>query len=253
MLEIIHETDDLLVINKPPHLLVHPTKPGGPITLWDQLKELLAFERANGGQVSLVHRLDRETSGIILVAKNYESARTYAMALERGAFKKEYQAIVVGWVKEDRGAIDAPLLRKGEVVPTKVWLQRAVHPTGAPAITDFQVEQRWQHPQHGPLSLLSCWPRTGRTHQIRVHLAHLGHPIVGDKIYGPSEEYYLDFIEKGWTPALEKKLWLSRHALHARALEVTLHDKKESWQAPLPEDLKSLCNTSRSLNYEGAF
>lgn len=238
MLKIIDETDDLLVINKPPHLLVHPTKPGGPITLWDQLKELLAFERANGGQVSLIHRLDRETSGIILAAKNYEAARTYAMALERGNFKKEYQAIVVGWPREDRGTIDAPLLRKGEVMPTKVWLQRAVDPAGSPAITDFEVEQGWQHPQHGRLSLLRCCPRTGRTHQIRVHLAHLGHPIVGDKIYGPSEECYLDFIEKGWTPALEEKLWLPRHALHASTLEVTLPEKTERWSAPLPEDLQ---------------
>ena len=239
MLEIIDETDDLMVINKPPHLLVHPTKPGGPVTLWDQLREMLAFERINGGQVSLIHRLDLETSGIILVAKNHEAARTYAMALERGNFKKEYQSIVVGWVKENCGTIDAPLLRKGEVASSKVWLQRAVHSSGVPAITDFQVTQRWHHPQHGPLSLLRCWPRTGRTHQIRVHLAHLGHPIVGDKIYGPSEECYLEFIETGWTPALQEKLWLPRHALHASALKVTLCEKKESWNAPLAHDLKT--------------
>lgn len=240
MLEIIDETADLLVINKPPHLLVHPTKPGGSVTLWDKLQELLAFERINGGQISLVHRLDRETSGILLVAKNYEAARTYAMALERGDFKKEYQAIVVGWPPKDCGTIDAPLLRKGEMTSSKVWLQRAVHPNGATAITDFQVDQRWRHPQYGPLSLVRCWPRTGRTHQIRVHLAHLGYPIVGDKIYGPSEECYLEFIETGWTSALEKKLWLPRHALHASALEVTLHDKKKSWCSPLYHDLKTL-------------
>lgn len=240
MLEIIDETDALLVINKPPHLLVHPTKPGGPITLWDQLKELLVFERMNGGQVSLIHRLDRETSGILLVAKHHEAARTYAMALERGAFSKEYQAIVVGWPKEDQGTINAPLLRKGEVAPSQVWLQRAVHPRGASAVTDFKVEQRFLHSRYGQLSLLRCWPRTGRTHQIRVHLAHLGHPIVGDKIYGPSEEYYLEFIETGWTSALEKELWLPRHALHASALEVTLHEKKESWRSPLYHDLKTL-------------
>lgn len=245
MFEIIDENDDLLVINKPSNLLVHPTKPEGPITLWDHLNDLLIYERINGGQVSLIHRLDRETSGLILVAKHYDAARTYAMALEHGQFKKTYHAIVVGWPKEDQGTIDAPLLRKGEVLPTKVWLQRAVHASGARAVTDFQVEQRWQHPQYGPLSLLRCWPRTGRTHQIRVHLAHLGHPIVGDKIYGPSEEYYLDFIEKGWTSSLQEKLWLPRHALHASALEVTLHDKKETWSTPLPEDLRSLyCETA---------
>jgi 23S rRNA pseudouridine1911/1915/1917 synthase len=237
--QIIDETSDLLVINKPPHLLVHPTKPGGPITLWDQLRELLAFERINGGQVSLIHRLDRETSGLLLVAKHHTAARTYAMALERGAFTKEYQAIVIGWVKEDQKRIDIPLLRKGEVTPSKVWLQRATHPMGASAITDIQVEERWQHPQHGPLSLIRCWPRTGRTHQIRVHLSSIGHPIVGDKIYGPSEEYYLDFIEKGWTPVLEKKLWLPRHALHASAIEVRLPGKKEHWEIPLYHDLQT--------------
>ncbi len=244
MLEIIEETDDLLVINKPPHLLVHPTKPGGPITLWDQLNDLLAFERMNGGQVSLIHRLDRETSGVLLVAKHHEAARLYAMALERGAFIKEYQAIVVGWIKEDQGSINAPLLRKGEVTPSKVWLQRAVHHNGASAITDFKIEKRFVHPLHGPLSLVRCWPRTGRTHQIRVHLAHLGHPIVGDKIYGPSEEYYLEFIETGWTPALEKKLWLPRHALHANALEVNFQEKSDRWSAPLPEDLQQFLPNS---------
>ncbi|HLB33459.1 MAG: hypothetical protein A3F67_07305 [Verrucomicrobia bacterium RIFCSPHIGHO2_12_FULL_41_10] len=286
LLTIIDETPDLLIINKPPFLLVHPTKPGGPLTLWDKLKELLAYEITTDGQVSLINRIDRETSGIVLVAKNHAAARTCAMAMERGAIAKEYLALVYGWIQEDNGTIDAPLLRLGDVVASngvlpklayadevqdahraqnlsvqtssmvrapeqrsnslaevafrknsKIWLKRGIHPNGAPALTHFQVEQRLLHPKHGAITLVRCFPRTGRTHQIRVHLASLGHPIIGDKIYGPSEDYYLEFIQTGWTPFLAEKLWLPRHALHANVLELVYQEKQYRWESPPPSDL----------------
>ena len=93
---ILGETTDLLAVEKPPFLLVHPSKPGGPVTLWDRLRELLAYEVASGGQVSLINRLDRETSGIVLVAKNAVAARACSMAMARGEIGKEYMAIVTG-------------------------------------------------------------------------------------------------------------------------------------------------------------
>lgn len=237
--KIIHETPDLLLVDKPPFLLVHPTKPGGPITLWDKLNELLVYEKNTRGQISLINRLDRETSGLMLIAKNYHAARACAMAMERGEIKKEYLALVIGWLEKKECTIEAPLLRLGEVAPSKVWLKRAIHKTGAPAITHVRVEKNLYHPTYGPISLVRCFPQTGRTHQIRVHLSSLGHPVIGDKIYGPSEECYLEFINSGWTPALAEKLWLPRQALHSFSLALTDREKKQTyrWEAPLAKDL----------------
>lgn len=234
---ILGETADLLAVEKPPFLLVHPTKPGGPVTLWDRLRELLAYEIASGGQVSLINRLDRETSGIILVAKNTEAARACSMAMERGEIEKEYLALVTGWPEREEWIVDQPMLRQGEVGTSRIWLKRTIHPAGDRAETRFRVERRLTHPRHGPLTLLRCHPVTGRTHQIRVHLAFSGHPVIGDKIYGPSEECYLEFIETGWTPALAERLWHPRHALHSCLLGVTLGGVTHRWESPLPPDL----------------
>ena len=242
---ILGETPELLAVEKPPHLLVHPTKPGGEVTLWDYLRELLAYEIASGGQVSLINRLDRETSGIVLVAKRSESARVCAMAMERGEVAKEYLAIVIGWPERDVWSVREPILRLGEVGFSKIWLKRAVHPEGAAARTDFEVRQRLIHPHHGPLAIMHCKPRTGRTHQIRVHLAFSGYPVVGDKIYGPAEECYLEFIQTGWTPDLQKRLWLPRHALHSSLLALMFQGERYCWESELPEDLRTLISQCR--------
>ena len=242
---ILGETPELLAVEKPPFLLIHPTKPGGEITLWDHLRELLAYEIANGGQVSLINRLDRETSGIVLVAKQSDTARACAMAMERGEIAKEYLAIVIGWPEQDSWSVREPLMRLGEVEPSNIWLKRGIHPSGAVARTDFEVRQRLTHPLHGPLALVHCKPRTGRTHQIRVHLAFSGYPVVGDKIYGPSEECYLEFINTGWTPELQKRLWLPRHALHSSLLGVTFQGERYCWESTLPEDLSTFLGECR--------
>jgi 23S rRNA pseudouridine1911/1915/1917 synthase len=248
---ILGETPDLLVIDKPPFLLVHPSKPGGPITLWDHLKELLAYEIASGGQVSLINRLDRETSGIVLVAKHLPAARSCAMAMERGEIGKEYLALVVGWPELEEWSVDEPILRLGEVQDSRIWLKRGVHPKGVSARTDFRVVQRINHPTHGPMALVRCWPRTGRTHQIRVHLSFSGTPVVGDKIYGDSpagEECYLEFINTGWTEELSRRLWLPRHALHSCLLRVTLNEVTHEWETGLPEDLKDFLSEADSTS-----
>lgn len=237
---ILGETPDLIAVEKPAFLLVHPSKPGGPVTLWDRLRELLAYEIAGGGQVSLINRLDRETSGIVLVAKNAAAARSCTMAMARGEVAKEYLAVVTGWPESERWSVEEPILRIGEIEHSRIWLKRGVHPQGAPSRTDFTLLKRVTHPVHGLLSLVHCIPRTGRTHQIRVHLAHSGHPVVGDKIYGPSEECYLEFIETGWSPSLEKRLWLSRHALHSCSLELNHDGLRHRWESPLPRDLEDL-------------
>ena len=272
---IIDETADYLVVDKPPHLLVHPTKPDGQPTLWKELRELLAFEIANGGQVSIVNRLDRETSGLVLVAKTSAAARKFGLLMQEQRLKKEYLAIVWGWPDWDKRTVDAPLDRQGKHQTSPIWLKQMIHAKGAPAQTEFRVERRFTSPPvgrtrpvarstsspspaasrlpfpqgedggegsakfHGDkFALVRALPKTGRTHQIRVHLAAVDHPIVGDKIYGPDERLYLQFIETGWTPELEQQLLLPRHALHSDKLAV---NGEKEWTSPLYVDLAEFC------------
>ena len=246
---IIAEAAEWLVVSKPAHLLVHPTRPGGPVTLLDHLRGLLAYEIACGGQVSLIHRLDRETSGLMLVAKSRAAARFFSLAMMRGAVRKEYAAVVWGWPRWEALDVDAPLLRQGERQPSRIWLKRMVHPDGAPALTRLTLVRRFEREIAGSrtkFSLIRAVPDTGRLHQIRVHLAHAGFPIVGDKIYGPDEGCYLRFIETGWTPELARILLLDRHALHAQRLAFPvlggLAGALHTVEAPMPPDLEAfLC------------
>lgn len=233
---IVEETADSAVIDKPPFLLMHPTKPHGARTLWSELRELFAFEIANGGQVSLVNRIDRETSGLVLVAKNASAARRFGLLMQRQQIAREYLAIVCGWPAWEGRVVDAPLARQGAHGPSAIWLKQTIHPRGAPALTEFIVERRFVRRSTGDdkFAVVRALPQTGRTHQIRVHLASLGHPIVGDKIYGPDEQLYLKFIEQGWNNDLRERLLLPRHALHAERLSIP----GNSWRAPLPPDLQ---------------
>jgi 23S rRNA pseudouridine1911/1915/1917 synthase len=233
---IVEETSDYVVVDKPPFLLIHPTKPNGAPTLWKQLRELLAFEIAGGGQVSIVNRLDRETSGLVLVAKTAAAARDFGLLMQRRQLRKEYLAIAWGWPEWEHKIVDAPLDRQGKYQQSAIWLKQMIHPVGAPALTEFRVERRFKKSTSlgDRFSLIRAFPQTGRTHQIRVHLTSLGHPIIGDKIYGPDEQLYLQFIKTGWTPKLREKLLLPRHALHSAKLEI---DGRDEWISDLPSDL----------------
>lgn len=226
-------------------MAVHPSKPSDRRTLWDALRELLAFEMVNGGQVSIINRLDRETSGLTLVAKSRASARTLCRQMERRTIAKEYLALVWGWPASDAWTIDAPLLRQGDVRESQIYLKQTVDPRGSPALTHFRVEWRFATSSHerSRFSLVRAIPVTGRMHQIRVHLSHAGFPIVGDKIYGPDEACYLEFIESGWTPELESRLLLPRHALHSASLQ--LQESGCGWSSPLPMDLLEFTSNSR--------
>ena len=231
---ILGETPDFLAVDKPGGLLVHPTKPGGPTTLWDGLRSLLSYELANGGQVSIINRLDRETSGIVLVAKNAAAARQAGLAMQAGRFSKEYWALVFGWPEWEEITVDASLLRRGEVEPSPVFLERMAHPEGQTAVTRFQVLKRLRRPDGALFSWISARPETGRTHQIRVHAAFCGYPVIGDKLYAKGSRYYLDFIERGWTDELAKALWLPRHALHCCGMAFDAH----AWRSEMPADLE---------------
>src|SRR5438093_5069917 len=141
--KIIDETDDYAVVDKPPFLLIHPTKPDGTRTLWQELRGLFAFEIAAGGQVSIVNRLDRETSGVVLVAKKADVARRFGLLMQRRQLKKEYLAIVCGWPKWESRLVDAALDRQGTHQRSAIWLKQMIHPSGAPAQTEFHVERRF--------------------------------------------------------------------------------------------------------------
>jgi 23S rRNA pseudouridine1911/1915/1917 synthase len=235
------------------------------------LRELLAFEIANGGQVSIVNRLDRETSGLVLVAKTSAAARKFGLLMQRRRLRKQYLTIVSGWPEWETRVVDAPLDRQGKHQKSEIWLKQMIHPAGATAQTEFRVAQRFrksggsarplataERVQGGggpgaPLrnsrdvdkfSLIRAIPLTGRTHQIRVHLASIGHPIVGDKIYGPDEQLYLRFIQTGWTRELERQLLLPRHALHSAKLTI---GGEIEWQSPLPPDLARFCSGPESV------
>ena len=238
---VLEETDDWLVVNKPAPLQIHPSKPSDAgLTLWDGLRELLSYELVNGGQVSIVNRLDRETSGVVLIAKNVATARHFGKAMMRRQMHKTYLAIVHGWPDWEATRLDAPILRQGEVRESRIWVKQCVHEDGVPCTTGFHVRQRWG--QERRFSLVEAKPLTGRMHQIRVHLSHLGFPIVGDKIYGVDESCYLEFIETGWTESLSAKLLLPRQALHSQVLEVDTPEVKLRWEAPLTQDLHDFQN-----------
>ncbi len=237
---VIDETEHYIVVDKPAPLLTHPSKPGNPATLWDGLRALLAYEIANGGQISIINRLDRETSGLVLAAKNRDTARQLSLLMQERRIHKEYLALVLGWPDSTRFTVDAPILRRGDVAESRIWLKQTVHPQGAPAVTECAVLDRFpaRPPELPECSLIRCRPITGRMHQIRVHLAHAGHPIVGDKIYGPDENCYLDFIETGWTESLARRLTLPRQALHSSVLEIPARGGGETlrWTSPAPPE-----------------
>jgi len=218
---ILHEDAGLLVVNKPAGLVCHPTKGDEFSSLISRARLYLKPSTLNlQPSTHLVNRLDRETSGVVIIAKNSETAGELGKIWETRAVQKEYLAIVHGYVRDDHGLIDAPL---GKDERSRVAIKDCVRPDGAPSQTEYWVECRFDrfstlNPQPSTYSLLRVIPRTGRKHQIRIHLAHLGHPIVGDKLYGGDEDLYLALVENRLTDEQRIRLILPHHALHARAV-----------------------------------
>ena len=206
---LMHEDDELLVVNKPADLVCHPTK-------GDEYSSLISRVRLHLGQagVHMVNRLDRETTGIVILAKRDEAARELRKLWESGAVQKSYDAIVHGHVGPKSGLIDEPL---GPDESSPVAIKDCVRPGGREAQTAFTVASRFSRAE-GKFSLLRVQPQSGRKHQIRIHLAHIGHPIVGDKLYGHDEDCYLALVERRLTDEQRRRLILPCHALHAGGL-----------------------------------
>lgn len=233
---VIDESDDWIVVDKPAPLIVHPANNKPEPTLLGGLERLLAFEIENGACLGIVTRLDRETSGIVLVSKHRQAARELGWIFERRQAKKEYLAIVIGWPEADSWECSEPIIRAGELGPSEIWVRQVISARGKNCATRFQVEQRFLRGMDR-YSLIRCFPESGRMHQIRVHLAHSGFPIVGDKLYSGQGQEYLDWMKLGWTPALKQKLLLPRHALHAESLEIPWNGNSIRWEAAAGNDL----------------
>jgi 23S rRNA pseudouridine1911/1915/1917 synthase len=233
---VIDESADWIVVDKPAPLIVHPANQKPEPTLLGGVEHLLAYEIENGACPAIVNRLDRDTSGLVIVAKHTAAARELGMIFERREVSKEYLAIVVGWPDSDEWECAEPILRAGEAGPSPIWVRQIAHPAGKPCLTRFRVEQRITRDE-GKFALVRCFPETGRMHQLRVHLAHAGHPIVGDKLYTGDGEDYVAWMKTGWTEDLQQRLLLPRHALHAAALSLPWHGRRMEWQATLPADL----------------
>ncbi len=229
LLDIVHEDDDLLIVNKPAGLVCHPTKDGERSSLVGRVR--LHLDGANG---HLVNRLDRETSGLVCLAKHAAAAGELGRLLAAGAFEKTYTAIVHGAIDGPR-AIDAPL---GRDESSAVAIKDCVRPDGARAVT--VIRPRATARGDAGWSLIDVAPRTGRKHQIRIHLAHIGHPIVGDKIYGPDEQLYLRFIRGELSDADRAVLRVEHHALHAQRLAFEWRGVDRVFTAPAPDEFSAL-------------
>lgn len=233
---VIDESDDWIVVDKPAPLIVHPANLQPEPTLLGGIEQLLAYDIANGASPAIVNRLDRDTSGLVLVAKHTAAARALGMIFARREASKEYLAIVSGWPVADAWACDEPIIRAGELGPSSIWVRQIVHPAGRTCRTRFRVARRFVRGGER-FSLIRCVPETGRTHQIRVHLAHGGYPVLGDKLYAGDGSEYLAWLARGWTADLQQKLCLPRHALHAARLGVPWSGRWLEWEAALAGDL----------------
>lgn len=237
---VIDESEDWIVVDKPAPLIVHPANRKPEPTLLGGLQQLLAYEIRNGAQLGIITRLDRETSGVVLIAKHLAAARELGWIFERRQAAKEYLAIVIGWPDQETWECTDPILRAGELGPSDIWVRQTTHPLGKSCRTRFHVLKRFTRGEER-FSLVRCHPETGRMHQIRVHLAAAGCPIVGDKIYSGEGREYLDWMARGWGDELERRLILPRHALHAAALEIPWKGQAVRWEAELGTDLMEFC------------
>lgn len=235
--KVVDESDDWLVVDKAAPLIVHPTNRKDEPTLLGGVEQLLLFEIENGVRPAVVNRLDRDTSGLVIVAKHRDAASELGSLMEERKIHKEYHAIVKGWPKENTWRCELPIQRAGVTEESKIWVRQIVHADGKFCCTNFSVLERFER-NGDRFALIHCLPETGRMHQIRVHLAEGGHPIVGDKLYSAEGEEYIEWMADGWTEALQARLYLPRQALHASRLELSWQSRGYDWQAALPADMQ---------------
>ncbi|MCA9120691.1 MAG: RluA family pseudouridine synthase [Planctomycetales bacterium] len=238
-LDVLFEDDHLIVVNKSPEMVVHPAKGHWSGTLTSALAFRFGQLSSVGGPTrpGIVHRLDRETSGVIVVAKTDQAHLGLAAQFEARTTEKEYTAIVIGTLDRDRDVIEQPI----GVHPyhREKMAIRPDHETTRDAKTFYEVIERFRG-----FALVKVLPKTGRTHQIRVHMAHAGAPVLCDRLYGGRSQITLGEI----TGDEETDVLLTRHALHARRLELThpITNECVEFVAPLRDDMETLLATLRN-------
>jgi len=222
---ILFEDERLLVLNKPGDVVCHPSKAGPWSSLCGAAREYLG-----GGAVHLIFRLDRETSGVIVIAKDEDTGRLLQRATVERRYAKVYHAILVGELGGEL-LVDQPL---GPDHRGQLRTKNCVVPAGQGkrAITRYAPLAAG-----GGFTLVRVTTETGRMHQIRAHAEWLGHPLVGDKVYGSDQNLFLEFLDTGWSPALAARLHLPRQALHCAEIALTLRGEPQIFRAGLPEDL----------------
>ena len=213
-LPILYDDFDIIMVNKPPFMVVHPTKSHYENTIANGVTHYI-MEKNEKVKVRFVNRLDMNTSGLVIVAKNPYAQFVLSSDMKEDNVEKMYIAVVKGVVKEDSGTINEPIYR-----PTDDSVKRVVHEDGQPSVTHFEVVERLKD-----ATVLKLKLETGRTHQIRVHLNHIGHGIIGDELYGHVDETLIN-----------------RQALHAFSLKFKQPRTREDleFKAPLPKDMEEL-------------
>ncbi|HBF7322500.1 TPA: RluA family pseudouridine synthase [Clostridioides difficile] len=218
-LQIIYDDFDIIMVNKPPFMVVHPTKSHYDKTIANGISYYIDNQKENV-KIRFVNRLDMNTSGLVIVAKNAYAHHTLSTAMSENKVEKKYITVVDGIIKENEGTIDEPIYR-----PTEDSIKRIIDERGQSSVTHYKVIERLEN-----ATVLEVSLETGRTHQIRVHMAHIGHGIIGDELYGYVDEELIN-----------------RQALHAYKFEFEQPRTKEKlkFKADIPEDMKELISKLR--------
>jgi len=232
--ETIFENEDFIVINKPSGLLSIPDRKQSEISLKDLLIN-------NYEEIFTVHRLDKETSGVIVFAKNEQTHKQLSVLFEGRGVEKYYVGLVHGKMQDEEGTIDAPIMehpvKKGRMI---------THAKGKPSETDYEVIENFRL-----YSFVRFQIHTGRTHQIRVHMQHIGHSIVCDELYGSDEPVYISSLKRKYHLSKneeEERPILSRLALHSSQLKFDLNGEHYEFEAEIPKDLKATLQQLRKWN-----
>lgn len=240
-LDVVYEDEDILAVNKPPNMVVHPSRGHGRGTLANALLHHCKRHLSDTGgplRPGVVHRLDRDTSGVILCAKTNRAHAGLAEQFKERRIRKQYAAIVRRSMEHDSGEISLPIGRD-----TRAREKMRVDPLqGKPALSRYFVEQRFER-----FTFVRMEPRTGRTHQIRVHLSAMKHPVLADALYGGGDAVCVSEL-KGTKRLEGEEPILTRHALHAWRIEFAhpVSGKTMALQAELPADLQSVLAVLRS-------
>jgi 23S rRNA pseudouridine1911/1915/1917 synthase len=226
---IVFEDQRLLVIGKPGDVVCHPSKAGPWSSLVGAAREYTGLPTMH-----LVFRLDRETSGVVVLAKDAPMASVLQTAMQERKIGKKYQAILTGELTAPV-TVDQPL---GDDEVSPVVVKTTVRADGQKAVTHFTPVS-----SAGGFTFADVVIETGRKHQIRAHAQWLGHTVVGDKIYGPDARWFLEFIDHGWTPAMAESLLLPRQGLHCAEIDLRAAGVDHVFQAGLPKDLREFCES----------